>query len=309
MVKIRLRRVGKKKQPTYRVVVADARSPRDGRFIEIIGHYNPRTDPPTVVIKEDRALYWLSTGAQPTDPVDRMLRKMGIYEKLKLLRQGASIEELVAPPEPEVTEVEAPGELVAEGEPVAEAEAAVAEAEAIVEAAAEEVEAVAEAVVPAEEREEAEEAEAVAEAVVPSAEEEEAEVPEAVEAAAEVVAPEEEEAEAGAEAVAEAEAAGAEVAPTEEAEAVVEAEEVEAPGPVEALSPSETSVESLELSTRVVHVLSDAGLHTVQDVLEVLAKGEAEFLSIPGVGGKALEEVREQLMAHGFLAAESEEAA
>jgi len=77
MVKIRLRRVGAKKQPSYRVVVTDSRSPRDGRFIETIGHYNPRTEPPTVVIKEERALYWLSQGAQPTDAVNRMLKKLG----------------------------------------------------------------------------------------------------------------------------------------------------------------------------------------------------------------------------------------
>ncbi|MGI5917918.1 MAG: 30S ribosomal protein S16 [Anaerolineae bacterium] len=81
MVRIRLRRVGAKKQPSYRVVVADQRSPRDGRFIEIIGNYNPRTDPPTVNIKEDRALFWLSQGAQPTEAVQRMLEKEGILAK------------------------------------------------------------------------------------------------------------------------------------------------------------------------------------------------------------------------------------
>ena len=65
MVKIRLRRVGAKKQPSYRVIVSDQRSARDGRFIEIIGHYNPRTEPETVVIDHERALYWLARGAQP----------------------------------------------------------------------------------------------------------------------------------------------------------------------------------------------------------------------------------------------------
>lgn len=78
MVKIRLRRVGAKKQPTYRIVVAEASSPRDGRFIEVIGHYNPRTEPETVVIDEDRARYWLGQGAQPTDAVARFLRKRGL---------------------------------------------------------------------------------------------------------------------------------------------------------------------------------------------------------------------------------------
>jgi small subunit ribosomal protein S16 len=83
MVKIRLRRVGGKKQPSYRIVVADARSPRDGRFIEAIGHYNPRTDPETVVLDEERARYWLSQGAQPTDAVARFLRQRGLIEPKK----------------------------------------------------------------------------------------------------------------------------------------------------------------------------------------------------------------------------------
>ena len=82
MVKIRLRRVGAKKQPSYRVVVADSRSPRDGRFIETIGHYNPLTDPPTIRIDEARALHWLRTGAQPTPAVAKMLRDRGIMDKL-----------------------------------------------------------------------------------------------------------------------------------------------------------------------------------------------------------------------------------
>ena len=81
MVKIRLARVGAKRQPSYRVVVADQRSPRDGRFIEIIGHYNPRTEPATMVVKEDRALFWLGRGAQPTEAVARILDKTGVLAK------------------------------------------------------------------------------------------------------------------------------------------------------------------------------------------------------------------------------------
>ena len=77
MVKIRLMRGGKKKQPAYRVVVADARAPRDGRFIEIIGHYQPRTEPSTVVIDNDRARAWLEKGAQPTEAVAKLLRISG----------------------------------------------------------------------------------------------------------------------------------------------------------------------------------------------------------------------------------------
>ena len=82
MVKIRLRRTGAKKQPHYRVVVTDSRSPRDGRFIETIGHYNPRTEPPTVEIDIERALYWLSVGAQPSEAVRRMLDKMGVMAQV-----------------------------------------------------------------------------------------------------------------------------------------------------------------------------------------------------------------------------------
>lgn len=96
MVRIRLRRVGAKKKASYRVVVADSESPRDGRFIETIGFYNPRTDPPTVEIKAERALYWLQHGAQPSDAVARMLRNLGIMDKLARLKAGADMETLLA---------------------------------------------------------------------------------------------------------------------------------------------------------------------------------------------------------------------
>jgi len=83
-VKIRLRRTGGKKQASYRVVVADARAPRDGDFIENIGHYGPRTDPATVEINDERARYWLSQGAQPTDAVARLLQKRGLIAERRL---------------------------------------------------------------------------------------------------------------------------------------------------------------------------------------------------------------------------------
>ena len=87
MVKIRLRRVGAKKQPSYRLVVADVRAPRDGKFVEIIGHFDPRTNPETVVIKEERALHWLKQGAQPTNTTARLLDKAGILGKFKLVKE------------------------------------------------------------------------------------------------------------------------------------------------------------------------------------------------------------------------------
>lgn len=88
MVKIRLRRVGAKGQPSYRLVVADVRSPRDGAFIATIGHYNPLTDPETVVINEDAARDWLSKGAQPTDTAARLLTKAGIIVKSKTSKEN-----------------------------------------------------------------------------------------------------------------------------------------------------------------------------------------------------------------------------
>ena len=76
--RIRLARVGSKKNPIYRVVVADARSPRDGRFIEIVGRYNPQTEPSTISVDEDRVKHWLSVGAQPSNQVKKLLRLQGI---------------------------------------------------------------------------------------------------------------------------------------------------------------------------------------------------------------------------------------
>ena len=80
MLRIRLRRGGKRNQPSYRVVVADKPAPRDGRFIENLGHYNPLTDPVTLEVKKDRVEHWMSLGAQPTETVHRLLYKHGIIE-------------------------------------------------------------------------------------------------------------------------------------------------------------------------------------------------------------------------------------
>jgi small subunit ribosomal protein S16 len=82
-VKMRLRREGKRKQPFYRVVVADARSPRDGRFIEDIGYYQPLREPSAIEIKRERALYWLGEGVQPSDAVRQLLRVTGIWEEFR----------------------------------------------------------------------------------------------------------------------------------------------------------------------------------------------------------------------------------
>ena len=83
MLRIRLRRVGARKQPSYRVVVADSRAARDGAFVDQLGHYNPRTEPTTIVIDEDKALKWLRQGAQPSEAVERILKRLGILDKVK----------------------------------------------------------------------------------------------------------------------------------------------------------------------------------------------------------------------------------
>ena len=82
MLRIRLRRVGKKGHPSYRIVVADSRAPRDGAYVEWIGQYDPMTDPPSVTLKEDRAIAWLNQGAQPSDAVKRILERDGVYDRV-----------------------------------------------------------------------------------------------------------------------------------------------------------------------------------------------------------------------------------
>ncbi len=101
MVRIRLRRVGSRKQASYRIVVTDKRSPRDGRYIEIIGFYNPRTQPETVEYQEDRALHWLNVGASPTEAVHRFFERYGTLARLKRLQQGEEMEVLVTEAETE----------------------------------------------------------------------------------------------------------------------------------------------------------------------------------------------------------------
>jgi small subunit ribosomal protein S16 len=83
MVRIRLLRTGKRKQPAYRVVVSDQRSPRDGRFIEILGHYNPLTNPSLIQLDEERSLHWLSVGAKPSESATALLKRVGIWQKHK----------------------------------------------------------------------------------------------------------------------------------------------------------------------------------------------------------------------------------
>ncbi len=96
MVRIRLRRVGAKKQPSYRVVAADKESPRDGRFLEVLGFYNPRTEPSTIQFEEDRVYYWLSVGAQPSDSVAKLFNQVGLTERYERFKTGEDVAVLVA---------------------------------------------------------------------------------------------------------------------------------------------------------------------------------------------------------------------
>lgn len=93
-VKLRLRRMGKKKQPIYKLVAADSRSPRDGKFLEAVGFYNPLTNPHTLDLKEDRIMYWLNVGAQPTHTVKSLLRQKGITLKKELISKGLDEEKI-----------------------------------------------------------------------------------------------------------------------------------------------------------------------------------------------------------------------
>lgn len=181
MLKIRLSRRGKKRQPSYRVVVADINSKRDGRIVERIGHYNPLANPTEFNIKEDRALHWLSVGAQPSDAVRRLLDKQGTFDRLSRMHAGESLDVLAA----EVTGVAI---AAPEGvEEVAEVEETVEEEESVVEEVVAAVQEVAADVVEA--------VEAVVESVVETVEEadsDDADEEVADEEAAEDVADEEE---------------------------------------------------------------------------------------------------------------------
>lgn len=82
MLRIRLRRVGARNQPSYRIVVADSRAARDGAFVDHLGHYNPTTEPPTIELDEDKALKWIRQGAKPSEAVERMLKSQGTLERV-----------------------------------------------------------------------------------------------------------------------------------------------------------------------------------------------------------------------------------
>ena len=95
MVRIRLRRVGAKKQPSYRIVAADLEHPRDGRFLEILGFYNPRTKPETIELHEDRVYDWIKHGAQPSESVAKLFKTIGLLERFERFKAGESVDTLL----------------------------------------------------------------------------------------------------------------------------------------------------------------------------------------------------------------------
>lgn len=96
MVRIRLRRVGAKKQPSYRIIAADKESPRDGRFLENLGFYNPRTQPATIQLKEDRIYDWMDKGAQPSESAEQVMRSAGLLDRYARYKKGEALETLMA---------------------------------------------------------------------------------------------------------------------------------------------------------------------------------------------------------------------
>ncbi len=106
MVRIRLRRVGARNQPSFRIVATDRHSPRDGRFLEILGHYNPRTEPATITVDESRLFRWLENGAQPSESVRRILVTVGAWDRWERYRQGEAIEGLLSEAEAQVVEID-----------------------------------------------------------------------------------------------------------------------------------------------------------------------------------------------------------
>jgi small subunit ribosomal protein S16 len=95
MVRIRLRRVGFRNQPSFRIVATDKESPRDGRFLEILGSYNPRTNPSTLEIKEDKVFHWLSVGASPSASVTQLFKQVGLLDRFERFSKGEPIEKLL----------------------------------------------------------------------------------------------------------------------------------------------------------------------------------------------------------------------
>ena len=139
MLRIRLRRTGQKHQPSYRLVVADQNARRDGDFVEIVGHYNPRSEPTEIVVNEERIKYWLGVGAQPSDTVHRILHKQGLTttEPRKQATKPSRVErEAAAAAEKAAAEAREAAKAEAEAAAKAAEEAAAAAAKAVEEAAA-----------------------------------------------------------------------------------------------------------------------------------------------------------------------------
>jgi small subunit ribosomal protein S16 len=214
MVRIRFRRVGSKNQATFRIVAADRESPRDGRFLEVIGHYNPRTEPSTIKVDEARLFHWMKNGAQPSESVHQALRALGTWDRWERFKSGEDLELLLKEAEDALVEVDPRtrrDDLIGERKMKGKARKKAAEAEAV-------------AAEPAVEAEE----------TAPEAEAEPAAVPAEESAAEEAAPPDEAPAEVEPEQEEAVEAAAAESEPADEPPAEENEPEADAPEEAEA---------------------------------------------------------------------------
>ena len=289
MVRIRFRRVGKKKQPSFRLVAADKESPRDGRFLEILGFYNPRTEPATIKLKEDRIFDWISKGAQLSDSARSVLKVAGALERYDRFVAGEDIEKLLQEAAAgdatrnisEKTRREPPV-----GKPKAKPKAEEPKAEAEEEAAVEEAKAeVVEEKAEAKEEAPAEEPKAEAEAK----EEAPAEEPKAKAEAKEEAPAEEPKAEKAAKEEAPAEEPKAKAEPKEKPKA-----EKEAP----AITSSRASVDKLDLPANISAALIEGGFKSIGKLAKQMEADTAPILEVNGVGPKAVETIAEKLAAY-----------
>lgn len=300
MVRIRLRRVGKKKQPSFRLVAADRESPRDGRFLEILGFYNPRTQPATIKLKEDRIFHWMSVGAQPSDAAVSIMKVAGTLDRYERFKGGEDIQKLL--------EEAAAGDATRNIDPTTRREAPVGKPKAkpkaeapVEESKAEEApakEAVAEKAPAEEKAEEPKEEPKAEEAAKDEAPTEEAKADEPVAAEEEKAeeAPAEEKAEKSKEdPKAEEEVKEKAEKPKQEPKAEKAPSKEKAVEEAPAITSSRASIEKLDLPANITTALMEAGFKTVGKLAKQMDTDTQPLLDVNGVGPKALETIEEKL--------------
>lgn len=268
MVRIRLRRVGRKKQPSFRMVAADKESPRDGRFLEILGFYNPRTEPATIKLKEDRIFDWMSRGAQPSEAAQNVMRVAGTMERYERFKAGEDIQKLL--------EEAAAGDATRNISSKTRHEPPVGK--------------------PKVEKPKAEVAEdEVAKVAEPK---EDVKAEETVPAEPEAKAPEKKEVEKEAEEKPKAKAEETEkVEPAAEKKPKVKAPKEDKAAEVPAATSSRASVEKLELPANITEALMEGGYKTIGKLAKQVESDAQPLLDLNGIGPKAIETIEEKIKA------------